>query len=449
MQLALYKSCPVAASPTLSLQLESQERESSASRPADPSSDATAHNSDCERIRALEAEVARLQAALHDRASELETLLDVIPVGIGVATDPECKHIRVNRGFARVLGLDKSQNASKTAEGSDRPTNFVCVDLQGQLIPDDQLPMQIAAREGLELRDLEIDVVHEDGRIIRLLEYAAPLLDAEGRPRGAVGAFVDITERRSAEEAERRRLAEIAHVSRLSTLGEMISGLAHEINQPLAAASNFARACQRWPQTSNTPLPADVVRLVQNILSQTERAGEIVKRLTTFVKKGGSSPAFVDVNGLVQDVIALTKSCFYPAMQQEGNTPLLAELAPQLPKVSVDPIQIEQVLVNLIRNAIEATQEARSTAPVIVRTKRLADSIQILVSDGGIGVASAGRNDLFEPFFTTKPEGLGLGLSISRSIIENHGGRLWFEANAEGGATFSFTLPLDPRSPSR
>ena len=309
--------------------------------------------------------------------------------------------------------------------------------------------MQIAAREGVELRDLEIDVVHEDGRIIRLLEYAAPLIDAEGRPRGAVGAFVDITERRSAEEAERRRLAEIAHVSRLSTLGEMISGLAHEINQPLAAASNFARACQRWPQTSSTPLPADVVRLVQNILSQTERAGEIVKRLTTFVKKGGSSPALVDVNGLVQDVIALTKSCFYPAMQQEGNTPLLADLAPQLPKVSVDSIQIEQVLVNLIRNAIEATQEARSTIPVVVRTKLLADAIQVSVSDGGIGVASFKAAELFEPFFTTKPEGLGLGLSISRSIIENHGGRLWFEANVEGGATFSFTLPLNPPSPWR
>ena len=107
------------------------------------------------------------------------------------------------------------------------------------------------------------------------------------------------------------------------------------------------------------------------------------------------------------------------------------------------------MLVNLIRNAIEATQEARSTAPVIVRTKRLADAIQVSVADGGIGVASAKAADLFEPFFTTKHDGLGLGLSISRSIIENHGGRLWVEANVESGATFSFTLPLDPRSPSR
>lgn len=410
----------------------------------------TAHfATDAERIRVLEAEVARLQAALHDRATELETLFDVIPVGIGVALDPECKHIRVNSGFAKVLGLETSQNASKTADGEERPTNFVCIDLQGKLIPDDQLPMQISAREGQEIRDQEIDVIHEDGRIIRLLEYAAPLLDAAGRPRGAVGAFVDITERRSAEERERRRLAEIAHVSRLSTLGEMISGLAHEINQPLAAASNFARACQRWPQTSGTPLPDDVRRLVEKILSQTERAGEIVKRLTTFVKKGVSTPVLVDVNILVRDVIALTKSCFYPAMKHDLETPLLTDLTPNLPRISVDPIQIEQVLVNLIRNAIEATQEARSSAPVIVRTMRTANAVLISVSDGGTGVASQTTSELFEPFFTTKPEGIGLGLSISRSIIENHGGRLWVEPNADQGATFSFTLPLDAPTPWR
>jgi PAS domain S-box-containing protein len=406
-------------------------------------------SSDAERIRSLEAEVARLQAALHDRATELETLLDVIPVGIGVALDPECKHIRVNSAFARVLGLETSQNASKTADGEGRPTNFVCVDLQGQNIPDDQLPMQIAAREGREIRDLEINVIHENGRIVRLLEYAAPLLHSDGRPRGSVGAFVDVTERRSAEERERRRLAEIAHVSRLSTLGEMISGLAHEINQPLAAASNFARACQRWPQTAETPLPEEVMRLVQKILSQTERAGEIVKRLTTFVKKGVSTPVFVDVNILVRDVIALTKSCFYPAMKRDLETPLLTDLTPHLPRISVDHIQIEQVLVNLIRNAIEATQEARSSAPVVVRTMRTAKAVLISVSDGGTGVASQTTSELFEPFFTTKPEGVGLGLSISRSIIENHGGRLWVEPNADQGATFSFTLPLDAPTPWR
>jgi two-component system sensor histidine kinase DctS len=398
---------------------------------------------DVERIRTLEAEVARLRAALDDRASELETLIELIPVGIGFSLDRECRDIRVNSSFAKVLGLDRSQNASKTASADERPHNFVCVDLEGTRIPDEQLPMQVSAREGVEVRDRAIDVIHDDGRVVRLLTYSAPLLDADGQLRGSVGAMIDVTERRTADERERRRLAEIAHVGRLTTLGEMISGLAHEINQPLAAATNFARACQRWPATSGTPLPAEVVGLIENVLRQTNRAGEIVKRLTSFVKKGVSTPTAVDVNALVRDVISLTKSCFYPACGRESETPLLVELAPNLPHVAVDAIQIEQVLVNLIRNAIESTQEAASRAPVVVRTLGVGDVIQVSVSDGGAGVASDATTQLFEPFFTTKSEGVGLGLSISRSIVENHGGRLWVAANEDHGATFSFTLPID------
>jgi len=447
--IALNGGCRIAASRTLSLKLESLSVSGGHSTLADWSSTSTSNATDAERIEALEAEIARLQTALRDRASELETLFNVIPISIGVSLDRQCKYIRMNSCMAKVTDLDASVNGSLTANIGERPTNFVCRDVNGKLIPGDQLPLQISAREGVEVRDFEFDVVHDDGRTFRMLGFSAPLRDADGEPRGSVGAFADISERRQAEERERRRLAEIAHVSRLSTLGEMISGLAHEINQPLAAASNFARACQRWPQTSGQPLPAEVVRLVQNILGQTERAGEIVKRLTTFVKKGASTQSYVDVNVLVRDVIALTKSCFYPAMQQDGNTPLLSELAPQLPSISVDPIQIEQVLVNLIRNAIEATQEARSRLPVVVRTRRMADAVEVSVCDGGIGIASPQTTDLFEPFFTTKPEGLGLGLSISRSIIENHGGRLWVEPNAERGATFSFTLPLDAQTPWR
>lgn len=388
----------------------------------------------------MEAEVARLQTALRDRCAEFDALLNVIPVGIGVAVDRDCKHIRVNSSFAKVLGIESSQNASKTADGEERPTNFVCVDDRGRPIPDDQLPMQISARDGTQIRDLEIDVIHEDGRVVRLLGYAAPLLDEDGRPRGSVGAFADVTERRAAEERERRRIAEIAHVNRLSTLGEMISGLAHEINQPLAAASNFARACQRWPQAADTPLPPEVAQFIQKILCQTERAGEIVKRLTTFVKKESSQTTLVDVNALVRDVIALTRSCFYPAMKHEVELPLVTDLAAELPQVSVDPIQIEQVLVNLIRNAVESCKEARSASPVVISTKHCGNEIQVSVSDSGNGL-TAGDARLFEPFYTTKAEGIGLGLSISRSIIENHGGFLTAETNPAGGATFTFSLP--------
>lgn len=395
-----------------------------------------------ERIAFLEREVARLEAALRDRATEFETLLDVLPVGIGVALDRECKHIRVNPTFANVLGLSPSQNASKTADGDDRPNNFVCVDLQGKLIPDHQLPMQISAREGKEIRDLEINVIHEDGRVVHLLEYAVPLVDADGRPRGSVGAFVDISERRKSEEQERGRLAEIAHVDRLSTLGKMVSELAHEINQPLAAASNFARTCLKWPKQGNGPLPEDVALLIRKILDQTERASEIVRRLGAFVHKSNSRRVTVDLNSLVLEVLALIKSCLPPIAAADIETRLIAELAPELPQVLADPIQLEQVLVNLTRNAIEATRDARSTTPVIVRTACVGTTLLVSVCDGGVGVASTAAQGLFEPFFTTKPDGMGLGLSISRSIIENHGGALWVESNAGQGATFFFSLPL-------
>lgn len=395
------------------------------------------------RIAELEAEVARLEAALRDRATELDTLLNVIPVGIGVAFDPLCKHIRTNSTLARFLDLDATENSSKTADAAERPTNFACVDLHGKLIPGDQLPMQVSAREGIEVRDFEFDIIHEDGRIMRMLGYSAPLNDAVGNPRGAVGAFIDITERRQAEENDRQRLAEIAHANRLSTLGEMISGLAHEINQPLAAASNYARACQRWPLNNQQELPAEVLQLLQSMLGQTERAGEIVKRLTAFVKKGTSTRGPVDLNDLVTGVITLTKSCFGPAMGRDSALSITAEFCDGLPAVAADSIQIEQVLVNLIRNAFESTLEAYSTAPVIVRTSLQGGAVRVDVVDAGLGIAPASLHTLFDPFFTTKCEGLGLGLSISRSIIENHGGELWCESNSDGGATFGFTLPLD------
>ena len=222
----------------------------------------------------------------------------------------------------------------------------------------------------------------------------------------------------------------------------MISGLAHELNQPLAAANNFARSCQRWPATSGQKLPSELLHLLQNVSRQTERASEIVKRLTTFVKKSVAAPTNVDVNELVAGVITLTKSCFGPAMGRAAAISIVPELEPSLPIVAADSIQIEQVLVNLIRNALESTIESNVSQPVIVRTSQREGFVRVDVIDNGAGIAADNFASLFHPFFTTKNEGLGLGLSISRSIIENHGGRLWAEPNRGKGATFSFELPI-------
>ena len=163
--------------------------------------------------------LAETNRELGRRVLEQQTLLDVLPIGIGIATDPECRHIRVNRAFAQTLGVSPGTNASKTASAEERPTNFRVFTPDGSEVPDDQLPMQVAARDGQEVRELEFDIVHDDGRTVRLLEYAAPLMDEQGRPRGAVGAFVDLTAAHQtrvtlARSEERyRRIFETAGVS--------------------------------------------------------------------------------------------------------------------------------------------------------------------------------------------------------------------------------------------
>jgi signal transduction histidine kinase len=184
--------------------------------------------------------------------------------------------------------------------------------------------------------------------------------------------------------------------------------------------------------------------MVEKILLQTDRAAAIVKRLSAFAGKGPSTKSLSDFNQLVDNAIAMGRNC----LLDDPGGPLPAirfekELDPELPPVQVDPIQIEQVLINLVRNGIEATREAGCLAPIVIRTTKVGNALQVSVCDGGKGVPTSAEPHLFEPFFTTKPHGMGLGLSISRSIVESHGGVLWAENNAQGGATFFFTLPLN------
>ncbi len=200
--------------------------------------DITAEKRALETLRArqrAEDEVARLSAESAVRLAELETLLEVLPVGIGIASDRECRAIRVNPAFARVLGIAVEANASKTAPEPERPGAFRVLDDAGREVAGDDLPMQVAAREGRELRDLEYNIVHADGRSVRLLEYAAPLFDASGQPRGAVGAFVDITERRMAEERHRFLVALDDAVHPLSAPGEIVATAARLLGEHLGA----------------------------------------------------------------------------------------------------------------------------------------------------------------------------------------------------------------------
>jgi len=245
-----------------------------------------------------------------------------------------------------------------------------------------------------------------------------------------------IVERAQAAVRAREQLAQLAHVARLATMGEMASGLAHELNQPLCAIVNFTEACaelvSRNEQDAN-----QLVRALREVARQAERAGEVIRRLRAFVKRGEPERQAVDINGVARDVAALTG-----AEVRDSDVRVRLKLATRLPPVYADAIQVEQVLVNLVRNACEAMREGASPSRVLViETVRRRGEVEVKLSDSGPGISEEVRRRLFEPFFTTKRNGMGMGLSISRSILEAHEGRIWVTPQKPGGTTFHFTLP--------
>jgi len=255
-----------------------------------------------------------------------------------------------------------------------------------------------------------------------------------------LSAIVDITERRQAEHEARLHLAEVAHFSRLSTAGEMISGLAHEINQPLAAAKNFASAFMRLARSGSEVTNKDLIKLVENAGEQTSRACEIVTRLGNFLRKGPTERMPADLNSVIDQVMALTVPGL--GIYGDGVTWRL-ELEPKLPPVAINAAQIQQVLLNLIRNGVEAMNEMPADERVLtIATAREADRVRVTVRDRGVGLSAEQITRVGEPFVTTKPNGMGLGLSISRSIVEDHGGTLFVESALGHGTTFGFTLRI-------
>ncbi len=245
-----------------------------------------------------------------------------------------------------------------------------------------------------------------------------------------------VIERARAEERAREQLAQLAHVARLATMGEMASGLAHELNQPLCAIVNFTEACvellQRNPGERD-PLP----HALGEVARQAERAGEVIRRLRDFVKRREPQRIAMDVNGVIREVVAFTS-----VELRHCEIRVRVKLAKRLPKVLADPIQIQQVLVNLVRNACEAMRENNGRPKVLtVETARVRGAVEVRVTDQGPGIPEEIKQRLFEPFFTTKRDGMGMGLSISRSILEVHEGRMWVTSNHKGGSTFHFSIP--------
>jgi two-component system sensor kinase FixL len=250
------------------------------------------------------------------------------------------------------------------------------------------------------------------------------------------GFVRDLTEHQQTQARLQELQSELVHVSRLSAMGEMASALAHELNQPLAAISNYMKGSRRLLAGSEDPNVAKIESAMDRAAEQAVRAGQIIRRLRDFVARGESEKRVESFSKLIEEAGALGL-----AGAREQNVQLRFNLNPDIDLVLADRVQIQQVLVNLFRNALEAMAQSPLRELVVTNTKVADDMIEVEVSDTGSGFQDDVIPNLFQTFFTTKETGMGVGLSISRSIIEAHGGRMWAESNASGGATFRFTLP--------
>jgi PAS domain S-box-containing protein len=249
----------------------------------------------------------------------------------------------------------------------------------------------------------------------------------------------DITERKRAEEKAREAEAQLAHVGRLSLMGELMAGISHEINQPLFAIANFANACEKTLTDGKLDQTDKLLEWTHKIGQQATRAGEIIRRMRDFSRKSTPHHSTVAVADMIQEAVELMA-----AETKSQRIRLHCELPPPQLSVLADRIQIEQTLVNLLRNAYRAMGEnSLDDRHVTIRTEVTGGELRVSVRDNGHGFKGVSPEEIFNPFFTTKPDGLGLGLTISRSIIEAHRGRLWAEQNPDRGATFLFTLPMD------
>ena len=253
------------------------------------------------------------------------------------------------------------------------------------------------------------------------------------------GFVRDLTEQQQTQARLQELQSELVHVSRLSAMGEMASALAHELNQPLAAISNYMKGSRRLLAGSNDPNKTKIEDAMDRAAEQALRAGQIIRRLRDFVSRGESEKRVESLSKLIEEAGALGL-----AGAREQNVQLRFNLDPQADLVLADRVQIQQVLVNLFRNALEAMAESPRRELNAINSRITDDMIEIAVSDTGSGFQDDVKPNLFQTFFTTKETGMGVGLSISRSIIEAHGGRMWAESNAAGGATFRFTLPAAP-----
>jgi PAS domain S-box-containing protein len=336
--------------------------------------------------------------------------------------------VHLSEEWYRIYGFDPAEGTPIWEEYLER------------VHPEDRLKRKdMIERAILEKADYdqEFRILLPNGMVMWIRTVGHPVFSNTGDLEGFVGSSTDITALKSAEQ-EREKLrqleADLAHIDRVSTLGEMAASLAHEIKQPIAAAITSANSCIEW--LAHEPPNLDRARAAAaRIDKYGNRAAEIIDRIRSFYKKSPPQRELIDVNGIIHEMLML--------LEGEANRFSVAmhtELASELPKIMVDRVQLQQVFMNLMLNAIEAMKD--SGGELMVKSELQDGQLQFSVSDTCVGLPMEKMDQIISAFFTPKPQGSGMGLAISRSIVESHGGQLWASANSGGGATFHFTLPI-------
>ena len=344
--------------------------------------------------------------------------------------------------------IDWSDNSSEVLGSPEGPLGRTPIGWWEERIhPDDKLPVVQSLDEAIKGEQSRWSATYrflrDDGGYADMLDRGFIIRAADGSATRAVGAMVDLTERHRAEAEIRRMQAQLVHVSRLSAMGTMASTLAHELNQPLTTVANYVRGAARIVEKSEGPRQSELLEALVAAEAGALRAGEIVRRLRELVSRGTAAASPEHLPKLIEDASVLG---FLDAKLL--GIEHRVELDPAAEWVRADRIQIQQVLINLIRNSVEA-MEASEVREVVISTRAVADEmVEIRVADTGCGIEPGLVDSLFSQFMTTKSGGMGIGLPISRTIVEAHGGLIWAESSEGGGAVFCFTLPA-ARSPRK
>jgi two-component system sensor histidine kinase DctS len=382
-------------------------------------------------VRDLMRKRTRAEEALRGEHAFRTAMEDSLTVGMR-ARDLYGKVIYVNPAFCRMTGFDSEELVGKTP-----PMPYW---IPEQI--DETFAMHQAVLAGMAPPDgFEMTFRRKNGEHFHTLVYEAKLIDGNGKHTGWMASVLDITERKLAEELARQQEAQLQFTSRLVTMGEMASTLAHELNQPLAAIASYNTGCLNLlerPGCTTTELkPA-----LEKIGAQAQRAGKIIRRVHDFVRKSEPKRAPCSLNEVIDDCLGFIEA------EARKHRIRLETHVPDLPSIPADRLMLEQVLLNLMRNGMEAMSDNAEVDRLLVVSVDIGEKgLSVSIADQGSGIAPEIREKLFTAFFTTKREGMGIGLSICRSIIEFHRGRLWADDNPHSstgrGTIFTFTLPLE------